>query len=113
MKIFAGSYDDCGDADIVCIAQVWRKAGETRLDLLQRNAAVFKSIIDPVTESGFNGLFLGSYKPGGHHDTHYLRAVGLQSKARAGHRNGAGHRCVCAICWAIIFMWTRATCTPM
>ena len=49
MKIFAGSYDDCGDADIVCIcAGVAQKPGETRLDLLQRNAAVFKSIIDPV-----------------------------------------------------------------
>lgn len=64
MKIFAGSYDDCGDADIVCIcAGVAQKPGETRLDLLQRNAAVFKSIIDPVTESGFNGLFLVATNP--------------------------------------------------
>ena len=64
MKIFAGSYDDCGDADIVCIcAGVAQKPGESRLDLLQRNAAVFKSIIDPVTESGFNGLFLVATNP--------------------------------------------------
>ena len=74
MKIFAGSYDDCGDADIVCIcAGVAQKPGETRLDLLQRNAAVFKSIIDPVTESGFivepvvasgfNGIFLVATNP--------------------------------------------------
>ena len=50
MKIFAGSYDDCGDADIVCIcAVVEQNPGETRLDLLHRNAAVFKRIIDPLT----------------------------------------------------------------
>lgn len=30
---------------------------------MQRNAAVFKSIIDPVTESGFNGLFLVATNP--------------------------------------------------
>lgn len=42
MKIYAGSYEDCGDADIVTIcAGVAQKPGESRLDLLQRNTAVF------------------------------------------------------------------------
>lgn len=64
MKIFAGGYEDCGDADIVCIcAGVAQKPGETRLNLLQRNAAVFKSIVDPVAESGFNGIFLVATNP--------------------------------------------------
>ncbi|HIT52549.1 MAG TPA: L-lactate dehydrogenase [Candidatus Fimivicinus intestinavium] len=64
MKIYAGSYEDCGDADIVTIcAGVAQKPGESRLDLLQRNTAVFKSIIDPVTESGFNGIFLVATNP--------------------------------------------------
>lgn len=64
MKIYAGSYQDCANADIVTIcAGVAQKPGETRLDLLQRNASVFKSIIDPVTESGFNGLFLVATNP--------------------------------------------------
>lgn len=64
MKIYAGGYEDCGDADIVTIcAGVAQKPGESRLDLLQRNTAVFKSIIDPVTESGFNGIFLVATNP--------------------------------------------------
>lgn len=64
MKIYAGDYADCGDADIVTIcAGVAQKPGESRLDLLQRNASVFRSIIDPVTESGFNGIFLVATNP--------------------------------------------------
>lgn len=64
MKIYAGSYEDCSDADIVTIcAGVAQKPGESRLDLLQRNTAVFRSIIDPVTESGFNGIFLVATNP--------------------------------------------------
>ena len=64
MKIYAGDYRDCANADIVVIcAGVAQKPGESRLDLLQRNAAVFKSIVDPVTESGFNGIFLVATNP--------------------------------------------------
>ena len=64
MKIYAGEYGDCANADIVTIcAGVAQKPGESRLDLLQRNTAVFKSIIDPVTESGFNGIFLIATNP--------------------------------------------------
>lgn len=64
MQIYAGGYEDCGDADIVAIcAGVAQKPGETRLELLQRNAEVFRSIIDPVAESGFNGLFLVATNP--------------------------------------------------
>ncbi len=64
MKIYAGEYRDCANADIVCIcAGVAQKPGESRLELLGRNAAVFKSVIDPVTESGFNGIFLVATNP--------------------------------------------------
>lgn len=64
MKIYAGEYEDCGDADIVVIcAGVAQKEGETRLDLLKRNASVFRSIIQPVTTSGFNGIFLVATNP--------------------------------------------------
>lgn len=64
MEIYAGSYKDCQDADLVVIcAGVAQKPGETRLDLLKRNADVFRSIIDPVTQSGFNGIFLVSTNP--------------------------------------------------
>ena len=64
MKIYAGSYRDCRDADIVTIcAGVAQKPGESRLDLLRRNTVVFQSIIEPVTASGFNGIFLVATNP--------------------------------------------------
>ena len=64
MKIYAGGYEDCHDADIAVIcAGVAQKPGETRLDLLKRNTAVFKSIVEPVVESGFSGVFLIATNP--------------------------------------------------
>ena len=64
MKITAGEYADCADADIVVIcAGVSQKPGESRLDLLKRNAAVFKSIVEPVVRSGFGGIFLVATNP--------------------------------------------------
>ncbi len=64
MRIYAGSYDDCKDAAIVAIsAGVAQKPGETRLDLLQRNMMVFKSIVDPVVSSGFGGVFVIATNP--------------------------------------------------
>ena len=64
MKIYAGGYNDCADADIVVIcAGVAQKPGESRLDLLHRNTEVFRSIIEPTTQSGFNGIFLVATNP--------------------------------------------------
>lgn len=64
MKIYAGEYSDCSDADIVVIcAGVAQKNGESRLDLLQRNADVFRTIVEPVIKSGFNGIFLIATNP--------------------------------------------------
>ena len=64
MTIYAGEYSDCSDADIVVIsAGAAQKPGETRLDLLKRNGEVFRSIIEPVTSSGFNGIFLVATNP--------------------------------------------------
>ncbi len=64
MKIYVGSYHDCTDADIVVIcAGVAQKPGESRRDLLGRNAAVFRSIVEPVVRSGFNGIFLIATNP--------------------------------------------------
>ena len=64
MKIYAGEYKDCKNADIVVIAAgVAQKEGETRLDLLQRNVEVFRSIVTPVVRSGFDGIFLVATNP--------------------------------------------------
>lgn len=64
MKIYAGEYKDCADGDIVVIcAGVAQKPGETRLNLLKRNGQVFRSIVEPVMQSGFHGLFLVATNP--------------------------------------------------
>ena len=64
MEIYPGNYSDCQDADMVVIcAGVAQKPGESRLDLLKRNAQVFRSIVEPVTRSGFNGIFLVATNP--------------------------------------------------
>lgn len=64
MLIFDGEYCDCCDADIVVIAAgVNQKDGEGRIALLHRNYEVFRSIIDPIIKSGFEGIFLVATNP--------------------------------------------------
>ena len=49
VSIYSGDYLDCAEADIVVItAGVNQKVGETRIDLLKRNADIFKDIIGNV-----------------------------------------------------------------
>lgn len=63
-NIHPGEYSDAKDADVVVItAGIPRKPGETRLDLVNKNAAILKSIIEPVVASGFNGIFVVSANP--------------------------------------------------
>ncbi len=48
-KVYAGDYPDCARADIIILAAgAAQRPGETRTDLLARNAAVFKSILGEV-----------------------------------------------------------------
>lgn len=64
MRISEGTYEDCRDADIVVIsAGVAQKEGETRLDLLQRNANVLKSVTKGIMESGFMGIIVVATNP--------------------------------------------------
>lgn len=59
MKISSGTYDDAKDCNIVIIAAgAAQKPGETRMDLLQKNAAIFKDMIARIVDSGFDGIFL-------------------------------------------------------
>lgn len=63
-KIYAASYADCHDADLVVItAGAAQKPGETRLDLVNKNLRIFKDIVQSVVESGFNGIFLVASNP--------------------------------------------------
>lgn len=64
VKVYAGDYSDCRDADIVAItAGAPQREGETRRDLLQKNYKVFQSIVNPVIKSGFDGVFLVASNP--------------------------------------------------
>lgn len=64
MHIKCGTYADCHDADIVCIAAgANQKPGETRMDLIHKNSVIFKNIIDQVVQNGFKGIFLVATNP--------------------------------------------------
>ncbi len=64
MKIYAGEYSDCKDADMVVItAGVSQKEGETRIDLLNRNAAIMKIVVNNIMKSGFDGIILVASNP--------------------------------------------------
>lgn len=64
MQIRYGTYEDCNDAALVVIcAGAAQKPGETRLDLVGKNMKIFKSIVDEVMKSGFDGIFLIATNP--------------------------------------------------
>ena len=64
ISINVGDYDDCSDAKIVVIAAgANQKPGETRTDLINKNASIFKDIVTKVMSSGFNGIFLVATNP--------------------------------------------------
>lgn len=59
MEIYAGDYCDLADAGIVIItAGAGQKQGETRLDLVNKNVAIFKQLIPSITEYNKEGILL-------------------------------------------------------
>ncbi len=59
MKIYAGTYDDIADSAIIIItAGANQKPGETRLDLVHKNVAIYKSIIPEIAKRDFQGILL-------------------------------------------------------
>ena len=64
MNVYSGSYQDCDNADIICItAGRNQEVGETRMDLIKKNAKVFKSIISEINKTKFNGIYLIATNP--------------------------------------------------
>ena len=63
-KVTKGTYEDCADAALVVIcAGAAQKPGETRLQLVDKNMHIMKSIVDQVMASGFDGIFLVASNP--------------------------------------------------
>lgn len=64
INIKAGDYTDCDDADIICISAGRNQdVGETRMDLIEKNYNVFKSIISEINKTKFNGIYLIATNP--------------------------------------------------
>jgi len=64
IKITVGSYADCKDANIICIAAgANQNPGETRMDLINKNSKIFKTIVTEVMNNGFKGIFLIATNP--------------------------------------------------
>ena len=60
----AGTYADCAKADLIVItAGLPQAPGETRLDLLDKNTKIFKTIISDIMKTGFDGLILVASNP--------------------------------------------------
>jgi len=58
-KVIKGSYEECGDVDIIVItAGAPPKPGQTRLDTLALSAKIAESIVNPIMKSGFQGHFI-------------------------------------------------------
>lgn len=60
IDVFAGSYNDCKDADIVIITASAPMAQDShdRLAMLRDSLQIMNSIVDQVMASGFDGIFV-------------------------------------------------------
>jgi len=63
-RIWAGDYPDCAGAAVTVIAAgVGQKPGETRLELVKRNAAVFEQVVPQVAKHNPDGIILVATNP--------------------------------------------------
>ena len=59
MKIRSGTYTDAKGCDIIVItAGLPQRPGETRMELLKKNAKISKSMIGQNMKNGFDGIFI-------------------------------------------------------
>lgn len=63
-RVWAGTIEDCAGAAITAItAGAAQKPGESRLDLLHRNAAIFREIVPAVAAANPGGILLVATNP--------------------------------------------------
>ena len=59
VKVYAADYDDIMDSAIIVVtAGAAQKPGETRLDLVNKNVGIFKSIIPEISKRDYKGILL-------------------------------------------------------
>ncbi len=64
VRVWAGDYQDCQDADIIVItAGLAQKPGESRLNLVANNVEIFKQIVPRIKENNRTGILLVATNP--------------------------------------------------
>lgn len=83
LEVTAGNYADLAGCKVVIVsAGVGQKPGETRLELLGRNAQVFKQVIPNILQSAPNAILLIATNPVDvmtHIAAHYAKEVNVPS----------------------------------
>lgn len=65
IEVRYGEYDECKDANIVVITAgiAQKQGGQTRLELVETNTKIMKSVVESVMASGFKGVFVVASNP--------------------------------------------------
>lgn len=64
VKVWAGTYDDCREADIIVItAGAAQRPGEERIELLKRNVSIYETIVHDVLQYNTDGILLIATNP--------------------------------------------------
>ena len=63
-RVWAGGFEDCAGAAVTVItAGANQRPGESRLDLVQKNAAIFREIVPSIAGNNPNGIVLVATNP--------------------------------------------------
>jgi len=63
-RVWAGGYEDCADAFVTVLAAgANQKPGETRIDLIKKNAAIWQKIVPEVARHNPQGILLVATNP--------------------------------------------------
>jgi L-lactate dehydrogenase len=80
-RIWAGNYADCAGAAVIVIAAgAGQKAGETRLDLVKRNAAIFAKVVPRIVEHNRECILLIATNPVDVLTQYALRVSGMPAR---------------------------------
>ncbi len=118
VNVHAGDYADLAGCRVVVItAGVNQRPGETRLQLLERNAAVFRQVVPNVLDPRARGRACGRDQSGGYHDASDRRTLRLSSACPAVASLAPGTTLDTARfrarCWRAVSAWMPAMSTRM
>ena len=113
MKIYAGDYSDVADAAMIVVtAGAAQKPGETRLDLVNKNVNIFKSIIPEIRSPALTAFLLIVSNPVDVLTYAAIKMSGLPGGPRHRIRHRARHRPSAADARRFMLRSIRATFRP-